>query len=397
MPTEFATGFIENSENSFEAGKIVAQRALAKFSRVEKPQIALLFCASKYNYQEVIQGIHSLVGEIPLIGCSTAGQFSEDGVTKEGIVCVLIYSTTHLFFPGIGTNLKSAPLAAVKQATKRLPKEIKDYPYHAAILFVDGLAGQGEEAVLAAVSLLGPMVKMAGGAAADDLSFKETVVFGNKQVLQDAISLCLVTSQSPIVISVKHGHHPISNPLKVTRASENILYELEGRPALEVWKDCLREPLRGQGIDIDRLSANELSQWLLKYEIGLSTGEDYKIRFPASCNADGSFNCACSILEGSVVRIMTSDQEDQIESARQAVEAALAAARQVPLAGAIVFDCACRAMILKERFAVAIEYSKELVGNLPFIGGELYGEIAAEMGQLSGFHNTTTVIMLFPA
>lgn len=397
MTTQFVTG-ITAQEDGFKAGQAAAQQAKQKLGSRE-PNLAVLFCAKQYDYAAVIRGVKSVVGEqVPLIGCTAAGQFNEAEVVKNGVVCALIASDAHRFFPGFGTQLKNDPIEAIQNATKSLPKEVEGYPHQSAILLIDGLAGKGEEAVLAAASLLGPMVSFAGGAAADNLDFKETFVFNNDQVSTDAVSLCLIASHSPIIITVKHGHIPLSPPLRVTKAKDSVLYELEGRPALEVWKDFLRDRFKAKGIDIDQLSDQEIStKVLLQHEAGLMIGtNEYKIRFPASCNPDGSLNFVCSILEGSVMKIMDSKEEDQIESARQAAELAIKAAKGKKMAGAIIFDCVCRAMILQDQFKKAIHASQEELGTLPFIGFETYGEIAMEKGQFSGFHNTTTVIMLFP-
>ena len=38
---------------------------------------------------------------------------------------------------------------------------------------------------------------------------------------------------------------------------------------------------------------------------------------------------------------------------------------------------------------------KSILGKIPIIGFETYGEIGMEPTQMSGFHNTTTVVMLF--
>jgi methyl-accepting chemotaxis protein len=399
MATEFVTSIVTGSD-SFKSGQEAAKQALQKMKQPQKPNLAIVFCSIQYDYAAVMSGIKDVIGEeVVIVGCTSAGQFSDQEAVKKGICCALIASDSHQFFSGIGQGLKNSPIQAIEEAVREFPPHVPNYPHQAAMLFVDGLAGKGEEAVLAAASLLGPKVKFAGGAAADNFNFKDTVVLGNNQALSDAVSICLIASQKPIIISAKHGHKPISAPLRVTRSEGNILYEVEGRPPLEVWKEHLREKLKAKGIDVDRLTSKELSKVLLKYEAGLLTGDaEYKIRFPASCNPDGSFNFVCSMLEGSVITIMDSEEKDQIQSARQAAEMALEAAKGIELAGAVIFDCACRAMILREQFGkTTIETNKEIFSNLPFIGCETYGEIAMDMGQLSGFHNTTTVIMLFPA
>jgi hypothetical protein len=396
MGTQFMTGLV-SQEDSFEAGKEVAEQIYAKMKPQRTPDLAIIFCSVKYDYDAVMRGIKSIAGDVPMIGCSSAGQFSDEGTLKDGLVCAMIISDNYHFYPSIGTNLKSEPIQAIKNATKSFSGKTRDLPFESAILLVDGLAGKGEEAVLAASSALGPKVKFAGGAAADNLAFKETSVFGNGQALTDAISLCLVNSRDPVIIAVKHGHKPISGPMRITKAKDNIIYEVEGRPALDVWKDCLRDEVKLKGIDIDKLTLQELSKILLKYEAGLQTGSEYKIRFPASCNSDGSLNFVCTMMEGAVIKIMTSEPQDQIESIQQAIQNALNASHGIDIAGGIVFDCACRAMILEEEFPKAVMAGKEMIGKVPFIGCETYGEIAMEVGQLSGFHNTTTVIMLFPA
>lgn len=397
MKTQFATS-ISLQEDSFEAGKEAAAQALSKL-QTASVNLVILFCSTGYDYKSVIKGIYSLIDQaIPLIGCSTAGQFTEKGVHKTGVACALIASETDQFFCGMGMQLKNNPLKALRHAITHFPKETITDRHQSAILFVDGLAGKGEEAVMAATSLLGPQIKFVGGAAADNLQFKQTTVFCNQSASTDAASICLISSKKPIIVSVTHGHHPISPPLRITKSKDNILYELDGKPALEVWKEVLRERLKLQKIDIDALTIDELSKILLKYEAGLMTGSDYKIRFPASCNPDGSLNFVCTMMEGSVIKIMDSEEEDQIESARRAAEIALQSIpKGTQIAGALIFDCACRAMILEEQFSKAIEASRQVLGPIPFIGCETYGEIAMEAGQLSGFHNTATVMMLFPS
>lgn len=396
MATQFATGIV-STQDSYKAGHEVAKQTLDKIQNNQKPDLALIFCSAKHDTDAVMRGIKEVAGDLPIIGCSSAGQFTDEGTLKDGLVCAMIASDNHRFFTSIATNLKSNPVKTVKNACVSLPGPNHLYPEQSAILLIDGLAYKGEEAVLAAASVLGPKVKFAGGAAADDLSFKETKVFGKGQSLSDAISMCLVHSKKPVIIIVAHGHKPISESLKITKAKDHILYEVEGRPALEVWKDCIRDRVSKEGIDVDKLNLKELSKLFLTYEAGLMTGTDYKVRFPASCNEDGSMNFVCTMMEGAVIKIMWSDPHQQVESIRVACQKALKAAHGIDIAGGIVFDCACRAMILQDEFPKAVALGKNMIGGVPFVGCETYGEIAMEVGELSGFHNTTTVIMLFPS
>jgi methyl-accepting chemotaxis protein len=252
---------------------------------------------------------------------------------------------------------------------------------------------------LAALNALGPNVKFSGGAAADDLKFKETHVFTDDEVSTNAVSLALVASHIPVAIGVKHGHSPISPPLTITKAEANIVYEISGRPAFEVWKEYARQNAKGIGIDVDKMSEVEAIQtFFTRYEAGLLTGTEYKIRWlGGTTTTKGPITFPCAMSEGMVVRVMESPKQGQIASAKKAAEIALEACRGVKLAGAIVFDCVCRAVILGEDFSKAVDEIKKVLRGIPLIGFETYGEIAMEIGQLSGFHNTTTVVLLIPA
>jgi len=297
----------------------------------------------------------------------------------------------------MGPHVNYDEMQAVQSAVKNFPASVDGYPYRSAMIFVDGLIGKGEEIVLAAYSALGADVKFAGAAAADNFKFEETLVFTNEKLLPNAVAMCLLASKKPIVITVKHGHKPISPALTVTKAKDNILYEIAGEPAFDVWKKYVLEDLKKHDFAADSIKDHdELAQLFLKYEAGFMTGLDYKVRFPSSCNKDGSINFSCSIFEGTALKIMSSDEQDQIDSAKIAVQAAAIAMKNHKIAGAIVFDCACRESILKEKFELAVEEMRKILKDVPMIGFETYGEIAMEIGQLSGFHNTTTVVLLLP-
>ncbi len=67
---------------------------------------------------------------------------------------------------------------------------------------------------------------------------------------------------------------------------------------------------------------------------------------------------------------MDSCPQDQIESARKTAVAAKEAAKGTKIAGAVVFDCACRGMILQNRFQEAVKAMVEALPNVPIIGAE---------------------------
>ena len=66
--------------------------------------------------------------------------------------------------------------------------------------------------------------------------------------------------------------------------------------------------------------------------------------------------------------------------------------RNVKLACAIIFDCACR-VILGDEFSMSVgRQFKDVLSDIPTLGWETCGEIYTDTGQFVGFHNTTSVV-----
>jgi methyl-accepting chemotaxis protein len=209
--------------------------------------------------------------------------------------------------------------------------------------------------------------------------------------------VALVFSKRPLGVGASHGHEPISDGLRVTKASGNVVSTIDGRPAWDVWRERTRERAAAQGIDVGNLAPDAEGSYLLRYEAGLAAGgAEYKIRAPLSRNADGSINFACGIPEGSVIRITESIAERQVASAREAARRAKEPLGGDVPAGAVVFDCICRNLILDKDFHRAVRGISDELGGVPLAGFETYGEIAMDVGDMSGFHNTTSVVLAFP-
>jgi methyl-accepting chemotaxis protein len=394
--TAFSTG-ISTEDDSFKAGQEAANKAAAKFG-TRQPQFGIVFASSKYNYNDVLRGVRSVAGTAQIIGCSSAGEFTEESVTKESVACAFLNSENHKFFTGLGSGIRHDQKHAIEQASLAFPKEVPGFPSLCTIMLIDGLAGVGEDMCNAAASVMGSQMRFVGGAAGDDLKLTQTSVFHDNQSSSDSVALALVASKKPMFIGVRHGHSGLSSELKITKSNGSVVQELEGKPAFAVWKDHTRARAKEKGMDVDALKTpSEIGNFLLQYEAGVLQGTEYKLRAPLSVNADGSLNFVCTMKEGTSIKIMeTPNRYYQIASAKTAAETAFEAAKGAKLAGAIVFDCVCRGAILDKDYYKSVDEIKKVVGNIPLIGFATYGEIAMDPGQLFGFHNTTTVVLLIP-
>jgi methyl-accepting chemotaxis protein len=399
MTTSFATS-ISREQDSRQAGVQAARNALEKLGN-DRPSLAVLFISSHFELEKVLAGTREILGpDTEIIGCSSSGEFTEEGCMNNAVAVALIASSEYSFRVRGRTGLKED----IRGVFNGFKEDFADFTVRegrtSALMMIDGLSGNGEECALSAIAAFETDMHISGGAAGDALAFEKTFVIAGDRVLTDGVALCMVKGPERFFSGVEHGHSPLSETLTATETRGNVLLMIDGRPAWEVWKEITREDAKTGGVDVDALKdASEIGSFLLKYELGLEAERGYKIRVPLSVNDDGSINFACTIPPEVSFRIMKSTQDDQVRSARKAAKLAKNAIGDRAIAGALIFDCVCRGLILGEnRFCEAVDAMKEEIGaGVPLTGFETYGEICMDTRQFSGFHNTTSVVTLIPA
>lgn len=399
MTTQVGTGRSQGATGT-EAAQQAIDDALDGVDRYDN-EMAIVFASPAYAYDEVIDTIRDRTDQAALIGCSTAGEFTEEGPVEESVTVSFVSSSDMEFFVGAASGLRDDLESTVERAADSLPEKVDGYPYEMGINLHDGLTGRGEE--IAMLSYHNHPMPYTGASAGDDLNLDETHVFANDDIHADGIALGKIVSKKPFTQAVVHGHQPISDRnLEVTDADGSVVSELDGRPAYEVWKDTIREPVnREYGLDIDDVDEEDdmFEKLLTRYEFGIRTGEDeYKVRWPGlTPNTDGPLHFATRIPEGMELYVMDSGKEEQINAARNVSLQALSEepSPNFEPSGSIAFGCVCQAAILGEELSSMIDsMASEL--NVPLAGFETYGEVGMQPGDMRGYHNTTTSLLLFP-
>src|ERR1700689_4024722 len=121
-----------------------------------------------------------------VLGVSTSGEFTEKGDAKRA-ASIFALAGDYEVVAGIGHGLKANPEKAVADALAKLPRSMDGFAHCTAVLLLDPLAGNGEETTLAAAALLGEGVRLAGGAAGDDLKMTATQVGLGEVAASDAV------------------------------------------------------------------------------------------------------------------------------------------------------------------------------------------------------------------
>ncbi len=170
--TLIATGIASGA--AAEAAASLAKDLQTKL-RGKKPELVLVFASTAQPLESIVSPLSQAFPGSVMLGATTAGEFTEKGDSKKSVSAIAIAGDFKIF-GGIGTGLQRDPEAAVHGALEGIPRAVHDYPHQIAIVLLDPLSGNSEEATLIISSLLGNEVRLAGGAAGDDLAMKATQV-----------------------------------------------------------------------------------------------------------------------------------------------------------------------------------------------------------------------------
>ncbi|MFO0561243.1 MAG: FIST N-terminal domain-containing protein [Polyangiales bacterium] len=381
-----------SSGSAAEAARSLVNDVRAAFGG-KGPKLLFVFASTAQPLDELCPIVSDALHETLVLSASTAGEFTERGDHK-GSVSAIAFDGDFVCSGGVGRGLALDVEGSIDRALSGQDLRVPGYEHQTAVLILDPLAGHAEEAALLLAMKLGDRARIAGGAAGDDLAMKRTLVGCNATVTHDAAVVALLHTKRPLAIGVRHGHRAHSEAFVITDADGSLVKSIEGKPAWPFWREAVRAAASRAGFDVDALQPAQAGPLLLRFEGALDAGSELKVRAPLAIEGE-SIRFACEIPVGSRLRITDSNADGQVLSAIDAARHARAQLGEDKVAGAVVFDCICRNLILADRFGDAVRGMAQALGATKLAGFETYGEIALTEGDLSGFHNTTSVVLAF--
>ncbi len=354
------------------AGKEAAEQALEQLGAI-RPQLALVFGSSWFQQTALLQGVRVVLGEIPLVGESTAGELVTDGLLTHSCTVVLLASKAMVCSVGMAEGADRTPREAGQQAARTA---LQGFPpggsRKAFLLFGDGLLTSYADVVRGIQEVLGTSFLVAGGMAGDDLRFSQTYQYCNDRVASRAVVGVLLGGAIKVGVGSEHGFVPISKPRRITRARANILYELDQRPAASVYEEYFGAEL------VERMRQERFPRQGIAYPLGLQrqTSERWLLRNVVSFGDDGSLLCSGEMLQDAWLQLMIGSRELAIEAARHAAQQAVAGLAHVGCI--LVFDAVARRKLLGSQHAAReIAVIREVAGpSVPVAGCYTYGEQA---------------------
>ena len=234
---------------------------------------------------------------------------------------------------------------------------------------------------------IGTNVAVTGGLCGDDGRFEcTTASYKEKPKEGEAVLVGIYGDSLEVTYASFGGFQPFGPQRTATRAQGNIVYEIDGQPALELYKKYLGE------------RAHQQMESLLSYPLSISEpGKDYAVvRTILNIDTtDGSIILAGSCAQNSRVQLMMASAEGIVKGAIDAATTATEHRKKQPEV-ALLVSCMGRKAIMGQRIEEEVELIKEILGdNTAIAGFYSYGEIAPHYNSMScELHNQTMTLTL---
>lgn len=321
-----------------------------------------------------------------LLGCSTAGEIAGTHVTDDSLVVTAIqfHHTTVK-----GGSLRITDVKDSLQAGERLASLLDRNGLVHVLVLSDGLKINGSALVKGLSSRLPPHVSISGGLSGDGERFSQTVVLWDAAAEADTVAvLGLYGSRLRVGCGSLGGWDPFGPERLITRSSGNILYELDGRSALDLYRQYLGEHAKG-------LPATGL---LFPLSVRTHQGDTAVVRTILSIDErERSLTFAGDIPEGSYARLMKANFDRLIDGSIGAAKTSYEALGAVAPDLALLISCVGRKLVLKQRVEEEVEGVRDVLGERTVLTGFYsYGEISPfTPSARCELHNQTMTITTF--
>lgn len=349
--------------------------------------VVLLFGdKAKLQNKQLICDIRSAYPDALITGCSTAGEICGTRVLDESLaVTAICFEHTAVRSAMVKVGSAEDSYLCGEKLAQSIPHE------NLAHVFVlsDGLNVNGSELVAGLTDKLPENLAITGGLSADGDRFEQTVVLWEDRAQEKSVVLLgLYGDRIKIGYGSLGGWDPFGPERLVTRSDGNILYELDGRSALELYKEYLgehAEGLPGTGL-LFPLSLRRQDQDRGVVRTILSVDED-----------DKSMTFAGDVAEGSYAQLMKANFDRLIDGASDAAKTSYQATGSSKPDLSILISCVGRKMVLKQRVEEEVEGVQDILGdNTVMTGFYSYGEISPFTADAAcELHNQTMTITTF--
>ncbi|MBK8277898.1 MAG: FIST C-terminal domain-containing protein [Nitrospira sp.] len=317
------------------------------------------------------------------IGCSTAGEILGTRICDESVSAAVVR------FDRTDIRMASAPVRSAEHsfaAGQDIARQLNDARLRGIFVLSDGLQVNGSELVRGLNSQVSSSVVVTGGLAGDGDRFCRTWVLHSRRPQSGFVTAVgFYGDHIRIGHGSKGGWDRFGPERRVTKSKGNVLYELDGRPALDLYKEYLG----------DRAAGLPATGLLFPLALRADTS-DLKslVRTILAVNErDQSLTFAGDIHEGSLAQLMKANFDRLVQGASEAATSTKLSADGAACTLALAISCIGRRLVLGGRTEEEIEATLDVLPKGTHqIGFYSYGEISPYATGTCDLHNQTMTL-----
>ena len=366
----------------------LALKDLPSTSPLPSANLVLVFGSVKrFNEGKLQSFLKSRYPTAQLVGCTTSGEISPSGVYDDSIQITAIQWEKTIQRVA---QTKMSGMQNSFEAAAGLAKQLKADTLRTILVISDDLNVNGSELLKGFQSVLGD-IPIVGGLAGDGGAFVKTLQLFNDTVSDNqviAVGLygnALITSSGAL-----GGWKPYGPPRKVTKSVKNVVLELDGKPALPLYRMYIGEEFsRG-------LPGTGLKFPLAVIEEGKREVEKIRTLLAIDSKAN-SLTFAGNVEEGETVRLCQTNHDRLVEGAGNAanlVMDGLSASKTNQAGLAVLVSCVGRKGVMAEQVVDEVKLVQQILGPQTAVTGFYsYGEISPSFNfKKCELHNQTMTI-----
>ena len=322
-----------------------------------------------------------------IVGCTTSGEINQTGVFDDSIqITAIVWEKTVQRV----AQTKMVGMQSSFEAAASLAKQLKADNLRTVLVISDGLNVNGSELLKGFQSLLGD-VPIVGGLAGDGGAFVKTLQLYNDTV-SDSMVIAVGLYGSALITSsgAMGGWKPYGPPRKVTKSVKNVVYEMDDKPALPLYRmyigEAFSKGLPGTGLKFPLAVIDESKRDVEKIRTLLAVD-----------TINNTLTFAGNVYEGETVRLCQTNHTRLVDGAGSAanlVMDGLNDAKTSQTGLALLVSCVGRKGVMADLVADEVKLVQQILGTQTSITGFYsYGEIAPRPNTTdSVLHNQTMTI-----